>query len=140
MTLFSLGYLPIRLIDVIDVSLVSFLFYKIYMFMRGTFASRMFLGLFIIMFVGFTAQAFQMSGVNWLIDNVKTIWVISFVIVFQPELRRVLLYLGQNPFISRFVMPENIDHIENTIDACMELSEKNFGALIVFARKSSIAS
>lgn len=108
--------------------------------MRGTFASRMFLGLFVILLVGFIARAFEMSGINWLIDNVKTVWVIAFVIVFQPELRRVLLYLGQNPFISRFVVPENIDHIENTINACIELSEKNFGALIIFARKSGLRS
>lgn len=140
MSIFYLGYLPIRIIDIIDVSLVAFLFYKTYIFMRGTFASRMFLGLFVILLVGFIARAFEMSGINWLIDNVKTVWVIAFVIVFQPELRRVLLYLGQNPFISRFVVPENIDHIENTINACIELSEKNFGALIIFGRKSGLRS
>lgn len=140
MTLFNLGYLPVRIIDILDVVIVAFLFYKIYIFMRGTFASRMFLGLFAILLVGFIAQAFEMSGVNWLIDSIKTVWVIAFVIVFQPELRRLLLYLGQNPFISRFVAPENIEYIENTIDACLDLSEKNFGALIVFGRKAGLRS
>ena len=56
-----------------------------YIFIKGTFASRMFIGLFAIVLFGFIAQALEMSGINWLIDNIKTVWVIAFVIVFQPD-------------------------------------------------------
>jgi diadenylate cyclase len=140
MVIFHLGYIPFRIIDILDILIVAYVFYKIYMFLRGTFASRMFLGLFVIMLAGFLAQTMDMSGVNWLMDNVKTVWVVAFVIVFQPELRRILLYLGQNRLISRFVVPEKIDFIEQVVEASEELSEKNYGALIVFARNSGLRS
>jgi diadenylate cyclase len=138
--LFDLGYIPVRFIDILDIGVVSFLFFQMYKFLRGTFATRMFVGLFFILLIGFIAQTLQMSGISWLMENVKTVWVIAFVIVFQPELRRLLLYLGQNPFISRLVSSSSVAYIDETVDACMELSQRNFGALLVFARKAGLRS
>jgi diadenylate cyclase len=45
MELFNIGFLPVRLVDVIDIALVAFIFYKLYMVMRGTVAAQIFVGL-----------------------------------------------------------------------------------------------
>jgi diadenylate cyclase len=140
MVLFYIGYLPIRVIDIFDILLVTYFFYRVYIFIKGTFASRMFIGLFAIVLFGFIAQALEMSGINWLIDNIKTVWVIAFVIVFQPELRRLLLYLGQNRLLNPFVASDEQSYLESVVLASRQLSGKNFGALIVFARNSGLRS
>jgi len=81
-----------------------------------------------------------MSALTWIMSNLKTVWVIAFVIVFQPELRRFLVYLGQSRIVRFFVRvgePKFIDHV---VDATMEMSDKNFGALIVMLRDTGVKS
>jgi diadenylate cyclase len=62
------------------------------------------------------------------------------VIIFQPEFRRLLLYLGQNPILRRFVQISTTKFINEVIGAVSDLSRKNFGALIVLVRDTGLRS
>ena len=95
MVLFHIGFIPISIIDILDVLAVYFIFYNLYKIMRGTRASQMFTVLIIIFVGAFLAQVLNMRGMTWIIQNVATVWVIAFVILFQPELRRLLIQIGQ---------------------------------------------
>lgn len=100
--LFKIGFLTVTLSDVIDIAIVSFIFYKLYTILRGTVASQIFIGLLIILFFSFISQVIHLRAVSWLLKLIKDVWVIAFVILFQPEIRRLLVILARNPFIKSF--------------------------------------
>lgn len=104
--LFKIGFLTVTLSDVIDIAIVSFIFYKLYTILRGTVASQIFIGLLIILFFSFISQVIHLRAVSWLLKLIKDVWVIAFVILFQPEIRRLLVILARNPFIKSFFRQE----------------------------------
>ena len=101
MTLFKIGFLTITLIDIVDLLLVSWLFYKVYIYFKGTRAGQMLAGLVFLMLASFLFNAFGFSASSWLVNQFQTVWVVAFVILFQPELRRLLIYVGQTRFFQR---------------------------------------
>ncbi len=138
--LFKIGFLPVTLIDVADVVIVTTLFYELYQFLKGSVAIRMFVGLLVILLISIFGEMLDMSALSWIMSGLKTVWVLAFVIIFQPELRRLLIYLGQSRLIRTFVHVGDLKFVEHILDACMELSKKNFGALIVIIRDMSLKS
>jgi len=138
--LFKLGFLPITIIDVLDIMLVSFLFYQLYEFLKGSIAARMLLGLVVILVISVFGELLNMSALSWIMSNLKTVWVIAFVIIFQPELRRLLIYLGQSRLVRTFVKVGEPEFIEEVIQATIEMSNKNFGAIIVMLRDMGVKS
>lgn len=138
--LFRVGFLSVSIIDVLDIVLVSYIFYKVYEFLRGSMAARMMIGLLFIILISIVAEILNMSGSTWIFANLKTVWVIAFVIIFQPEFRRLLLYLGQIPILRRIVQVSTTKFIDEVVGALSELSRKNFGALVVILRDTGIRS
>lgn len=136
--LFHIGFLPITIVDFIDIFFVTLLFYYGYMFIRGSIAARMFLGLLLIILLSVIVDFLDMSASRWIFSNLKTIWLIAFVIIFQPELRRLLLYLGQNPIIRKFVKNPETKFIDEIVSAAEEMSRKNIGALLVLVRRTGL--
>ncbi len=136
--LVKIGFLPITIIDVLDIMLVSFLFYQLYEFLKGSIASRMLLGLAVILIISIFGELLNMSALTWIMSNLKTVWVIAFVIIFQPELRRLLVYLGQSRLVRTFVKVGDPEFIEEVANATIEMSNKNFGAIIVMLRDMGV--
>jgi len=120
--------------DILDILILSGLFYYIFRFIRGTRAAQMFVGLLIILFVSLTAGALQLDGLNWLISSLKTVWVLAFLIVFQPELRKALTSLGGGKIFRSFTSTQESSILGELIRAVESLSEKSIGALIVVER------
>lgn len=138
--LFRIGFLPITFIDIIDVTLVTTIFFELYQFLKGSVAIRMFIGLLVILFISVLGELLSMSALTWLMSSLKTVWVLAFVIIFQPELRRLLIYVGQSRLIRAFVHVGELKFIDHIIDSCKDLSKKNYGALIVLVRDMSLKS
>ncbi len=138
LTLFKIGFLKVTVIDVLDIFLISFILYKLYLFMRGSRAAQMFVGLVLILIISLLTRLFNMSGMSWIFDNLKTVWLIAFVIIFQPELRRMLIFLGQSRLIRFFVKVSSGRAFEEIIKAVLELSRRGYGGLIVIARDMGI--
>jgi diadenylate cyclase len=136
----TIGFLTLSILDLFDISLVAIVFYKIYQFIRGSVAARMMMGLVLILVFSVIADFINLSGISWIFDNLKTVWVIAFVIVFQPEFRRLLLYMGQNPILQKIVKVESPRFIEEVVSAASELAKKNYGALVVLLRDTGIRS
>ena len=140
MELFRIGFLTVSLIDVLDVLAVSFIFYKLYHALSGSRAAQMMIGLAVILMVSVIVQFLNMSGMAWLIENIRTVWVIAFVILFQPELRRILLTLGQSRLARKLFQVEGIRAIDTIIETVFELSKKRYGGLIVVQRDAGLKS
>jgi diadenylate cyclase len=124
--------------DILDIAIVTFLFYKLFQLIRGTRAAQMFLGLIIIIAASFVAEILRFDALNWLISSLRTVWVVAFVIIFQPELRRILAQLGQSRFVRYFVRSQHLAVMDEVARAARELSTKKIGALIVIARDASL--
>ncbi len=140
MELFKIGFMPITIIDVLDIIAISFILYKTYFFIRGTRAAQMAVGLIVILIMSVLAPLFNMSGMTWLFQNLKTIWLIAFVVVFQPELRRMLIYLGQTRLVRLLVKTGYSRVIEEVVKAATELSKRGYGGLIVMVKETGIKS
>lgn len=138
MEIFNIGFLSFTLVDLLDVALVAFICYRLYLAMRGTIAAQIFVGLIVIIAFSFFAQALNLKAIGWILRTLTDIWVIAFIILFQPELRRLLVLVGRNPVI-RFFIKTNVDEsINETVAAVSELSRKKQGALIIFVRATGI--
>ncbi len=81
-----------------------------------------------------------MSGMTWIFDSLKTVWLVAFVIIFQPELRRMLIFLGQSRIIRYFIKVSSGKTFDEVIKAAVELSKRRYGALIVMTRDTGIKS
>jgi len=136
--LFKIGFLSIMLSDMIDVLIVSFIVYKLYTLLRGTIAAQIFIGLMIILTFSFIAQIINLKAVSWLLQLLTDVWVIAFVILFQPEIRRLLVILAKNPVFRMFTKSEVPLEAEIIVDAAFELSQQQHGALIVIIRSTGI--
>src|SRR5678815_5664571 len=102
---------PQFLLDVLDILIVAFLFYRLFAMIKGTRASQMFVGLIVIVFISVVAQWFRLNALNWIINSLKTVWVILFVILFQPELRALLTHIGQNRLVRALIRVEELSLI-----------------------------
>jgi len=125
---------PQFLVDALDVLIVAFLFYRLFIMIKGTRASQMFVGLIIIVFASIVAQWFRLNALNWIIGSLKTVWVILFVILFQPELRALLTHIGQNRLVRALIRVEEYGVVAETIKAVEEMARERRGAIIVFER------
>lgn len=136
--IFKFDFITITLLDVIDVLIVAYLFYIIFKTMRGSIASQIFLGLVILLLLSFTAKALNLRAMGFLLKLVTDIWVIVFVILFQPELRRLLLLLSRSRIFGYYFKSETNQMIKEVVDATFELSDKQWGGLIVLSRTTGL--
>lgn len=140
MELFRIGFLPIRAVDILDIGVVTYVFYQLFKLMKGTRGATMLAGLLIIVFISVIAPWLGMSGLSLLITEVQTVWVIVFVILFQPELRRILIHIGQSRIVRLFYKGGELPVLNETVVAVKNLSEKGYGALIVLVREVGVGA
>ena len=140
LTLFQIGFIKVSFFDLVDIFVMSYLLYKLYLFIRGSRAAQMFVGLVLILIVSLLTRLFDMRGMTWLFDSLKTVWLIAFVIVFQPELRRMLIYVGQSKVIRYFIKVSSVKTFDEVIKSTLELSKRKCGGIIVLLRDMGIKS
>lgn len=137
------SWLIIILSVVIDVTIVSFLIYKVIMFFRNTRAYQLLKGIALVLIIAQLSEIFGFSAVSFILKNTLQVGLIAVVILFQPEIRKGLSDMGSRGF--KFLnIEDNRDNeavsvlIKNIVSACLELSKMGHGALIVFERKVKI--
>ena len=127
-----------KLTDYIDILVLAFLMYKVFPLFRSSGASRIAKAVVVVVAVSWITDWLDMYAINFVIDQVMTVGLIALVILFQPELRRILDHIG-NVKLSKFFSTDNVDQemegvIAQTVMACEQLSREKIGALIVFSR------
>ena len=89
--------------DALDIFLVSLIVYRLLVAFRGTRATQMLIGLAILLAAALGARRLELYSLGWLFDTFWAVWAIGLVVLFQPELRRVLARLGQGQFLQLMV-------------------------------------
>lgn len=123
------------IIDILDILIVAFLLYRLMIFIRGTRAIQMFLGLGILLVLSFIANLLGMIVLKQIISSLQTVWVVAFIIIFQPELRSALTYLGRRRGLLVFRPTDEIPEEKEILSAVERLSKRGLGALIVIERE-----
>ena len=131
----------VRIMDVIDIGIVAFVFYKILMLIRETRAEQLIKGLIILLVMLKLSEWAKLYVVHYILMNTMTLGVVALLIVFQPELRRALEYIGRSKFLSKSM--ETTDEgfnsmLSNLVNAVISLSREKIGALIVIERETGL--
>jgi len=129
--LFSIAFLSVRVYDLVDILAVTFVLYSLYKIFKGTRAAQLLSGILILILLSVVVRWSELHGMSWLLSNLSTVWVIAVVILFQPELRRILIYLGQNPFVRYLFRVKSLKIVDEVVDAVVICQERRWGALIV---------
>ena len=126
--------------DIIDIAIVSFIIYKVLGFIRRTRAEQLAKGLLVIIFAAFLSNILNLYIVKWILDKLLDVGLIALVVVFQPELRRGLEFLGRGKFARQFSIKE--ENIEGTVDMIVRAVEyfaaRKEGAIIVIEREIAL--
>jgi len=126
--------------DVIDVAIVAFVIYKVLGFIRETRALQLVKGLLVLVLITVLSDKFNLYTLNWILRNTISLGVIALVIVFQPELRRALEYVGRTKFITpQFAQmdKERVKVITAAIIKAVDyFSSNKVGALIIMERET----
>jgi diadenylate cyclase len=135
MELFHVGFLKFGWLDLIDVVIVAFLFYRLLLLMKGTRSVQIVIGLFLLFLISFLAFWFQLEGLKWLITNIATVGILVLVIVFQPELRSALAQIGHNKLFRLFFKYEKEKTLDELVKTAIRLSQLRYGGLMVIGRE-----
>ncbi len=122
------------LLDVLDILIVAALFYRLLSLVKGTRSAQMIVGLLMIALVGLVANYFDLLAVRWIVSSLKTVWLIVFVILFQPELRHALAQFGRTRYFRSFLRGENYGVLGEVVRAVESLAQRRHGGLIVMER------
>lgn len=129
----------VKFMDIVDILVVAFLIYAIFSMIQTTGAARIAKSVVIILVLTGLTELLNMYLLNYLLDAVLGIGLIVLVIVFQPEIRRMLERLGGKTLreiLSTKEEEREIDRvISQTVSACETMSKERTGVLIVFERK-----
>lgn len=142
-------FITIRFLDVLDVLLVAFLLYQLYMLIKGTVAFNIFIGLFVVYLSWLLIRALNMELLDTLMGQVLGVGVLALIVVFQPEIRRFLVLIGSNNQVNRMFRMEKLfasdsvnaasdEQLKMIVKACENMARTKTGALIVIALKSEL--
>ena len=121
MNLFEISFLKFTLTDLFDLILVTAIFSYAYSYFRGTRGGQMLIGLLIIFFAGFIINILGFKASSWLLNLFQTVWVVVFVILFQPEFRRLLTSVGQNRILRKLFQIEKTAIQEDILSSIEEI-------------------
>ncbi|MCT4584503.1 MAG: diadenylate cyclase CdaA [Peptostreptococcaceae bacterium] len=131
--------LNIGIFDILDITIVAYIFYKLYMLIKETRAEQLIKGIIVLLVATKASELLQFHVVNWILRNTMTVGLIALLIVFQPELRRALEYIGRTKLLDISSYDEEVDDIiDEIIEALFSLSRQKIGALIVFEKETGI--
>ena len=131
----------IRISDILDIFIVSFMFYKLFVLIRGTRATQLIKGILFIFIASKLSEFFKLYTTSWILNNDVNVGFIAILIVFQPELRRILEHIGNNKLLKPVnfeVATGNAKGIEELVKATYSLADKKIGALMVLERKTGL--
>lgn len=131
--------LTIEVADVLDIAIMVFVLYKVLTLAQTAKSASLLKGLFVFLGVLLLSYLFHLNGIYYLMSKMVEWGVLALVILFQPELRRLLEEMGSRRILAFFAHTENASVLEQTIGqtvlACTEMSQSRTGALIVFERE-----
>ena len=146
--LFNIGFLEISWVDVIDILAVTVLMYQVYKLMKGSIASKVFVGFLFLYLTYLMVNAAEMELLTAILGQFMGVGVLALIILFSPEIRKFLLIIGKSTTFNRETFLKNLPWKKNeeedkfdinpVIEAAKSCAATKTGALIVFSRESEL--
>ena len=143
------AFITLRFFDLIDIFLVALLLYQIYRLIKGTVAFNIVIGFFIVYLLWVVFRALDMELLSSIFGQFIGVGVLALIIIFHPEIRRFLLYVGTNHHIARFLSLDRLfnagksdlkaGYLTDLVETALFFSRTQTGALIVMARQSELS-
>ena len=126
--------------DALDILLVAALIYRVLTLFRGTRAVQITIGLGVLAGAAMGARALELTSLGWLLDHFWSFWVVALIVVFQPELRRALAWIGQGWVLQRLIgdSAQGARVANEVVRATESLASRRIGALIVLERATGL--
>ena len=134
----------VRIMDLVDMALVACVIYLLILLVRETRAAQLLKGIVVVLVILQVSKWLQLNTIYYILQNTVQVGVIAILVIFQPELRRVLEKMGKVPMALNTIVEEAVpkDEIAKTVSevtaACGMLSSSRTGALIVMERNTKI--
>lgn len=131
----------LRIQDVIDIAIVAVIIYWLFKLIKGTRAEQLSKGIVVVLLLTKISEILQIYMLNYLLKSMLTWGFLGLFIVFQPEIRRGLEFIGRNSSLRKgFVLSQSRDEstIKEIISAVASLSRQKIGALMVIERKTGL--
>ena len=125
--------------DVLDILIVGFVVYRLLLLIQGTRAVSMLIGLIVLAATYQGAQYLELYTVNWVLDSIGNVILILIVVVFQHDIRRMLIQVGTGPFFGRMPKLSQGQTIEEITRASVLLAGRRVGAIFVLQRDDSMS-
>ena len=142
-----MGFLEFNILDILDILLVAFLLFQLYKLTKGTVAIRIFIGIAAIYLLWKLVEALQMELLGEILGQFIGVGVLAVIIVFQQELRRFLLMIGNTKFFSKdgvlkfnWINDETAAEVKisEIVKSCDEMAKTKTGAIIVITRENGL--
>ena len=151
--LFDIGFLPIRILDLLDIVIVGYLMFLVYKLLRGSVAFNIFIGVLLLYLIYWLVGISDMNLLHQVLGQFVSVGFIILIIIFQPEIRRFLLLLGdttikqRSNFFSKLLQrnvegegSSNQEQINAIKSSMVKLSKEKTGALIVITQNPNLGS
>lgn len=135
--MFRIPFPPIRALDILEILLITCIFYWLFIFIRGTRAVQGLKVLAFLIIASFATNLLQLYTIDWILKSLWTILPLAFVILFQPELRRLVGEIDKNYILKKLFKSEN-SLIPEIVKTVKELSREHLGALIVLKQNITL--
>src|SRR5213596_3134357 len=121
-------------IAVLDILIVAFIIYQVLVFIKGTRAVQMALGLALVVVFFYFSRWIRLETVSWLLTNMLPYFVFAIIVIFQSEIRRALAHFGNAPFLGGFSNINRNEFYDEIMLAVTTLASNQTGALIIIER------
>ena len=132
----------IRIRDIVDILIVALVIYKLFTLIKETRAEQLIKGIGVLLVLTKVSEWLQLYTITWILSNAMTVGTLAILIVFQPELRRGLEYIGRSRFFSKSLIEirgENMSRVvDEIVEATASLSRQKIGALMVLERQTGL--
>ena len=131
--------------DILDIAIIAFIIYKVLSFVRKTNSANVVKGIILLIAVMWLSSLMHLSVVSYLLGSTFEIGLLAIIVLFQPEIRRLLEQFGSSSnFKDLFGRPNKVRNIESaiaqTVLACTDMARSRTGALLVFERDINLDS
>ncbi len=130
--------LSFTIADIIDITIISYIVYRLLLLIKGTRAFNMIFGILVLVILSFLSKYFGLRTTSWMLSNFSGYLFLTIVILFAPEIRRALAYIGNTKVFGNISMQEHVDVIDELIKTSTLLANRQIGALIVIKRTTEI--
>lgn len=142
------GFLNMTIADILDILLVAVIIYLVFRWIRGTSAMSIFVAILSLYVIRVTVAALNMKLMTTMMKTVLDVGVLALIVIFQPEIRRALISLGNryrnvsSPLLKKVLnlgeKKIGTSVVQEVTEACRSMAESRTGALIVFPYSNSL--